>query len=100
MHKDVKEFILKRIKQSAGILIDCAYTTLHNDNFRRHEKGYPEIKYKKEEVILEFLNFQGDRAENILGKIVCNAILMQSDIDIIGEILKYWDDAQFPVSKI
>lgn len=100
MHKDVKEFILKRIKQSAEILICCAYITLHNDNFRRYEKGNPRIEYKKEEVMLEFLNSQGDRAENILGKIVCNAIFMQSDLDIIREILKYWDDVQFPISKI
>lgn len=100
MHKDVKSFILNTIKLRASVLIECAYDFMHSHNRRQRELGNPSNKQTKEEVILEFINSQGDRAENIIGRIVCNALFMQTDLDILEEILKYWDDNEFPIEKI
>ena len=95
MHQDVTRYLNKKIDEKANLVIEIAYETHVKGNYRLSEAGKEKEILTKEEIILQFIDSQADRFKMILGNIAFHALL--SDFDVIGEIVKHWDDAEFPL---
>lgn len=90
MHKDVKEFLIKRLDEKAHLLIEMAY-----DRYEFNDDGTPAIEQTKSDLLLNWIDWNANKFQNTIGNIAYDALF--TDFDLIGEVIKRWDDRRFPM---